>query len=105
MVSLWLRYHIWLVGDSVVSLWITASADDVDYDGPEDERKRWTYLGLILWLARLYSLVRLGQWLQASLPSLFVIEWPTTNVQTWLTDFLWFVHRVRERVRDMGVTV
>ena len=47
MVSIWLRYHLWLVKDSVISLCITASSES-DYDRNEDERKRRTWLGLVL---------------------------------------------------------
>jgi len=101
MVSLWLRYHIWLVGDSSLSLWFATSADDVDYDGPEDERKRWTYLRLILWLARLYSLLRLGQWLHVCLPSAFLpadgnwsLMW--SGVWPWVLDFTWRIRNAWE---------
>lgn len=90
MVSVWLRYHLWLVKDSAISLYVAAASEE-DYDVNEDERKGWTWIWFILWLARLHSLFQLAMWFQDCGVIRFHFEWPAWALSThaWLLEMAW----------------
>jgi hypothetical protein len=74
-VSLALRYQIWLVKDSAISLWAAMASDGQPWLPPGEEaverdapatvplQLTWTYTGFVIHVARIISLVRLVQWL------------------------------------------
>lgn len=74
MVSVWLRYQLWLVKDAGISLCIAIARDRaplvVGHDATDriSLTRQWTFISLALQLARLHSLYQLGHWLVDCVP-------------------------------------